>query len=313
MVNISDEQFYEMLKYTGLHTHLPPSFNKGAITIHRLIGLIIPLTMLISMVACDVPEEQKLRSEKPLVIMAASSLTDVLDDIGGRFKESHPEVTLAFNFDGSQRLRTQLLLGAKADIFISADWEQTEALENANLTLTKAKSFAYNKLNVIVHENLGATPTHSIRNLADLTNPEIKLVLANKNVPAGKYTRQMLEDAEHNGNLGAQFKIKVLNNLISNESNVRAVVQKVSLGVADVGVVYKTDVKDNVDHVKSIPVPEYINPKTAYPVVVLKDSKQYSLAQEFVSFLYSDLAQSILVKHRFDPENSVPVINQQIE
>ena len=84
------------------------------------------------MVACDVPGQQKLRSEKPLVIMAASSLTDVLADIGAKFKESHPDVTLAFNFDGSQRLRTQLLLGAQADIFISADWKQPKDLENAN-------------------------------------------------------------------------------------------------------------------------------------------------------------------------------------
>ena len=302
-----------MLKYNRLHTHLPPSFNKGAITIHRLTGLIIPLSILISMVACYVPEQQKLRSEKPLVIMAASSLTDVLADIGAKFKESHPDATLAFNFDGSQRLRTQLLLGAQADIFISADWKQPKDLENANLVLTKSKPFAYNKLSIIVHEKPGETPPHSVSTLRDLAKPEIKLVLANKNVPAGKYTRQMLEDAEDYENLGTQFKMTVLNNLISNESNVRAVVQKVSLGVADVGVVYKTDVKENVEHVKAIPIPEYLNPQTAYPVVVLEGSKQYSLAQEFVSFLYSDHAQSLLVKHRFDPENSVPVINQNIE
>ena len=311
MINISEEPFYEMLKYNRSHTHLPPSFNKGAITIHRLIGLIIPLTILIAMVACDVPEQQKLRSEKPLVIMAASSLTDVLAEIGDKFKESHPDVTLAFNFDGSQRLRTQLLLGAQADIFISADWKQPKDLENANLILTKGKPFAYNKLSIIVHEKSGTSS--SVSNLSDLAKPEIKLVLANKNVPAGKYTRQMLEDAEHHGHLGAQFKVTVLNNLISNESNVRAVVQKVSLGVADVGVVYKTDVKENVEHVKAIPIPEYLNPQTAYPVVVLEGSKQYSLAQEFVSFLYSDHAQSLLVKHRFDTENSVTVINQKIE
>ena len=302
-----------MLEYTDLHTHLTPSFNKDDITIHRLIGFIVPLTILISMVACGVREEQNLRSERPLVIMAASSLTDVLTEIGEKFKESHPDVTLAFNFDGSQRLRTQLLLGAQADIFISADWKQAKDLENANLVLTKAKPFAYNTLSIIVHEKSGTSPAHSVRNLVDLSNPKIKLVLANKNVPAGKYTRQMLEDAEHHGNFGSQFKMTVLNNLISNESSVRAVVQKVSLGVADVGVVYKTDVKENVEHVKSIPIPDYINPKTAYPVVVLQGSKQYSLAQQFVSFLYSDHAKSLLVKHQFNTGASTPVISQNIE
>ena len=313
MIKANDEQFYEMLEYTDLHTHLTPSFNKDDITIHRLIRFIILLTILISMVACGVREEQNLRSEKPLVIMAASSLTDVLTEIGEKFKGFHPDVTLAFNFDGSQRLQTQLLLGAQADIFISADWKQAKDLENANLVLTKAKPFAHNKLTIIVHEKSGASPAHSLSNLTDLSNPKIKLVLANKNVPAGKYTRQMLQDAEHHGNLGSQFKMTVLNNLISNESNVRAVVQKVSLGVADVGVVYKTDVKENVEHVKSIPIPEYINPKTAYPVVVLEGSKQYSLAQQFVSFLYSDDAQSLLVKHRFDTGTYMPVISQNIE
>ena len=114
------------------------------------------------MVACGVPGEKNLRSEKSLVIMAASSLTDVLTDIGEKFKESHPDVKLAFNFDGSQRLRTQLLLGAQADIFISADWKQAKDLENANLVLTKAKPFAYNKLSIIVHDKSGDPLAHSV-------------------------------------------------------------------------------------------------------------------------------------------------------
>lgn len=263
------------------------------------------------MIACAMTGEGDLTNKIPreqLVIMAASSLTDVLPEIGRQFNELHPNIDLSFNFDGSQRLRTQLILGASADVFISADWKQTKDLEEARLTLTKGKSFAHNKLSIITHENFRVKPDTPIRKLKDLAAPGIKLVLANNNVPAGRYTRQLLEDAENSESFGTGFKDKVMHNLISNESNVRSIVQKVSLGEADAGVVYHTDVKPNVENLKLIAIPTDINITTSYPVVILKDSTQYSLAQEFVAFLYSDHTQNTLLKYGFDPTNSAPLI-----
>ena len=249
----------------------------------------------------EIPTEQ-------LVIMAASSLTDVLPEIGKQFNKLHPNIDLSFNFDGSQRIRTQLILGARADIFISADWKQTKDLEDANLTLSAGKSFAHNKLSIITHEKSTTKPGTPIRKLEDLATPGIKLVLANNNVPAGRYARHMLERAEDSRNLGTGFKDQVLHNLISNESNVRSVLQKVSLGEADAGVVYHTDVKPNVENLKLIAIPTDINLTTSYPVVVLNDSRQYSLARQFVTFLYSDHARATLSKYGFDPTDSALLI-----
>ena len=109
----------------------------------------------------EIPTEQ-------LVIMAASSLTDVLPEIGRQFNKLHPNIDLSFNFDGSQRIRTQLILGARADIFISADWKQTKDLEDANLTLSGGKSFAHNKLSIITHEKSTTKPGTPIQKLEDL-------------------------------------------------------------------------------------------------------------------------------------------------
>ena len=247
-----------------------------------------------------------------MVVLAASSLTGVFQQLGEDFRQANPNVRLIFNFAGSQRLRTQLELGAQADVFASADWQQMIPLADQGLLLDEPSSFASNRLALISPLSSrrvggkGGVPL--VTRLEDLVNPEVKLALATAAVPAGNYSRRVLELAETDGGMAAGFAERVLANLVSEEANVRSVAQKVALGEADAGLVYLTDARSKgiSSRVAVIPIPDHLNPPASYPVAVLKDAKQPVLARQFVQFLQSDLAQDVLRQHGFGPAESPP-------
>jgi len=249
-------------------------------------------------------------ARQTLVVLAASSLTEVFQQLGEEFRQANPNVKLIFNFAGSQRLRSQLELGAQADVFASADWQQMIPLTDQGLLLDEPSSFASNRLALISplspRKAGGKDGGPVVGSLADLVDPEVKLVLATAAVPAGNYSRRVLELAETNGGMDAGFAERVLANLVSEEANVRSVAQKVALGEADAGLVYLTDARSEEisSRVAVILIPDHLNPSASYPVAVLQDAKQPALAREFVHFLHTDLAQDVLRQYGFGPAES---------
>ena len=235
------------------------------------------------------------------MVLAASSLTEVFGQIGEEFRQTYPTVRLIFNFAGSQRLRSQLELGAPGDVFASADWQQMIPLAEQGLLLDEPSSFASNRLALITPNPIETGNDPLVNRLEDLADPEVKLVLAAAAVPAGNYSRRVLELAESQGKMAAGFAEKALSNLVSEEANVRSVAQKVALGEADAGLVYLTDARTEGigSRVKIIPIPNRFNISTSYPVAVLKEAQQPGLARQFMEFLHSDLAQDILGQHGF--------------
>jgi molybdate transport system substrate-binding protein len=174
--------------------------------------------------------------DRELTVFAAASLTDAFGRIAEAFEAAHPGVTVAFNFAGSQALRTQIEEGAAADVFASANFAELETLiASGHITAEDGQFFAGNRLVVIVPQDNPA----EIESLADLARPGVKLVLTAEEVPVGRYARQALDNL--NAQLGADFAVSVLANVVSNEDNVKQVVAKVSLGEADAGIVYSTD------------------------------------------------------------------------
>jgi len=258
------------------------------------------------------PVGQSSAARQTLVVLAASSLTEVFQELGEEFRQANPNVKLVFNFAGSQRLRAQLELGAQADVFASADWQQMTPLANQGLLLDQPSSFASNRLALISPllggKGGGRQGGPLVTRLEDLVGPEVKLVLATAAVPAGNYSRRVLELAETEGGMEAGFAEKVLANLVSEEANVRSVAQKVALGEADAGLVYLTDVRSEgiSSRVAVIHIPDHLNPAASYPVAVLKDAKQPALARQFVQFLQTDLAQTVLRQHGFGPGAGMP-------
>ncbi len=230
-----------------------------------------------------------------ITVFAASSLTESFNEAGTAFSKANPNTKVTFNFAASSALATQINEGAPADVFASADATNMDAVVSQGHA-SGPVIFARNAPVLVVPAN-----DHAIETFAGLARPGVRLVLAGKAVPIGKYARQILANASTESGLGTDFSAKVLANLKSEEANVRAVLAKVQLGEADAGFVYQTDVGAAGGDVRVIAIPPPYNLVAEYPVVIISDSKKQDVAAAFISFLRSGEGQAILVKFGFAP------------
>lgn len=226
-----------------------------------------------------------------LHVFAAASLTDAFTEIGKAFEAEHPDITVEYNFAGSQVLRTQIEQGAKADVFASADRVQADVLEAKEL-LGASHVFTRNSLVVV-------TPREDarVKTLADLARPHRKIVIAGPTVPAGRYTTQVLRKMSSSGLYGDDYQTRVQANVVSQESNVRSVLAKVMLGEADAGFVYRTDAQ--AAQVKVLIIPDRLNVIAEYPIGVVAGAQSPELAAAFTAFVEGAVGQSILHKYGF--------------
>lgn len=232
---------------------------------------------------------------RTLTVYAAASLTDAFTEIGKAFEVEHSGVTVVFNFGGSQNLRTQIEQGAPADIFASANAKEIDTLVAQSMVEESTpKIFLTNQLIVILPANNPA----GITSLEDLSKPDLKLVLAAEEVPAGRYARQILDNL--NASIGADYKDKVLANVVSNEDNIKQAVAKVQLGEADASIVYVSDAVA-APGLQKIEIPADVNVIAEYPIATLVESPNSDLANEFIVYVLSPGAQATLKKWGFTP------------
>ncbi|HEY0735360.1 MAG TPA: molybdate ABC transporter substrate-binding protein [Herpetosiphonaceae bacterium] len=232
-----------------------------------------------------------------LTVFAAASLTEAFGEIGQQFEKQHG-VTVAFNFAGSQQLSQQLAQGAEADVFASANLQEMEnAITSGAVVSGTQQVFVRNRLVVIVpKDNPG-----QISQLQDLARSGLKLVFAAEQVPVGGYTQQALEKMSADPAFGADFKTNVNANVVSQEQNVKSVVTKVSLGEADAGVAYASDVTPAFDEtITTVAIPDAFNQIAAYPIAPTSNPPAgKELAQLFVEFVLSREGQVILGRYNF--------------
>lgn len=227
-----------------------------------------------------------------LTVFAAASLTDAFTELGKAFDAKTGNQT-TFQFAGSQALRTQLENGAGADVYASANNAQFDPLVKSGL-LSSGQKFVSNKLAIITPQN------SPVKTMADLAKAGVKVVIADKSVPVGDYTRRMLAAIDKSGTYGKDFSAQFLKNVVSEEPNVRQVALKVQLGEADAAVVYSTDVTPSLKpKVRVVALPYRFNQSASYPIGTLKKSANTAEAQAFVQFTLSPEGQSILRKWGF--------------
>ena len=234
---------------------------------------------------------------KTITVLAAASLTESFTEIGQRFAAKNPGLRVTFSFAGSQQLAQQLDQGAPADVFASASQKYMDAaVISKRVTAEAVKTFAKNRLVVIFPKDNPA----GLKELPDLAKAGIKIDLAEKSVPAGQYTLDFLDKASKDAAFPPAFKDAVLQNVVSYEDNVKAVVTKVTLGEVDAGIVYATDVTaEAAAKLGKLAIPDALNTVAAYPIAPISDSKHAGAAQAFTAFVLSADGQAVLAKYGF--------------
>ena len=223
-----------------------------------------------------------------ITVSAAASLTDAFKELGPKFEASKPGVSVRFNFAASGVLLQQIAQGAPVDVFASADQEtMNRGAEQKLIDAATRRDFAANSV-VLITPAANALP---IRQLADLTKPEVKRMAIGKTetVPVGRYTKQLLEAA----NLWAPLQPKLVQ-----ADSVRQVLDYVARGEVEAGFVYRTDAAIMADKVQVALAPGGHTPVT-YPVAVVSESRQKALAKEFAEYLRSPAAQEVLARFGF--------------
>jgi molybdate transport system substrate-binding protein len=213
---------------------------------------------------------------EPLTVYAASSLTEV-------FQELAPDHR--YNFAGSDELATQIREGGDADVYAAASPRYPRELAEEGL-VDEPCVFATNRLVLIVPKGRSG----EINNVADLAGNGVKLVIGAEGVPVGDYTRDVLE------NLG---RTDILEQVVSEEENVKGVVSKVALGEADAGFVYATDAITAGDKVTTIELQQSAQADVRYPVAVVESTDQQDEGEEFVELLLSRNGRDALERAGF--------------
>jgi molybdate transport system substrate-binding protein len=213
-----------------------------------------------------------------ILVFAAASLKKPFTDIGKQFESDNPGSTVEFSFAGSSDLVNQLTNGAPADVFASADTQNMDKAAAAGLLAGNPVNFASNTLTIAV---VPGNPKN-ITSFQDLVKPGLDVVVCAPPVPCGSAT-QKVEQAT-----GVRLTP------VSEEQSVTDVLNKVTTGQADAGLVYVTDAMGAGNKVTAVPFPEASGAVNTYPIAVLKESKSPDLARKFVDMVTGESGQKIL-------------------
>ena len=218
-----------------------------------------------------------------VVVFAAASLTDAFTEIGEAFEETHPDASVTFSFAASSELAAQIIEGAPADVFASADMRNMTRLADAGEAADDPAVFARNRAAIVVAEG---NPL-DIDQLADLADPDLVVVICAPAAPCGAYAEEILDRAA----------IDVVP--ASYEANPKAVVTKVRLGEADAGIAYATDVIAAGAGADGVNIPDAQNVVAEYPIAVTTEAPNPRVGQAFVDFVLGTTGRSVLVDHGF--------------
>lgn len=225
-------------------------------------------------------------AEKTITVYAAASLAAPFTALAESFEAEVQGSTVHLNFAGSADLATQIIEGAPADVFASADAATLARVEEAGGVAGAVQELATNTPALVVPS---ANPA-GIETLADLERPDVKLVLCAPQVPCGAAARKVAEAA------GVGLAP------VSEENSVTAVLGKVTTGEADAGFVYRTDAVRAGDKVRTIPVPQAAKAAVTYPIAVTAGAAgtgREELAQEFVEYVTGEPGQRVLTDAGF--------------
>lgn len=197
------------------------------------------MPMFVVLAGCSQPKGE-------LVVFAAASMTEGATAIGAEYQQAYNS-SVTVNHGGSDMLAYQISQGARADVLITADLEAMDIVSKRS----EAVVFATSELVVAASEKVDS--------FDDLSRPGIKIAMAAKEVPAGRYTRAALEKID------PKLAKAIMANVVTQEPNVRSALNKAKLGEVDAAFVYSTDVAGT--DLKAIELPAEARQQAQYYIV----------------------------------------------
>lgn len=217
-------------------------------------------------------------SADALTVYAATSLTKVMPEI-------RRDVT--YSFGGSNALQLQIERGAPADLFLSAEPGEAQALYREG-RCGRPVTFATNKLVLIVREG----DPKRIGSIYGLRKGGLNLSVGNAAVPIGDYTRRLLRRLRMSNVLTS--------NKVSQQSTVGQVVSQVAFGGADAGFVYATDARTQRNRLDTLYVPRWAQPAVRYQgCVVIRKGADTAGAQALLNEIRSSRGRGLLQRFGF--------------
>ena len=277
----------------------------------KLFAMLMAAVMVLSLTACAAPAAEPAPTEEPaapeetvpeaepveLIVFAAASMTETMNQIAELYKAKAPNVTLTYNFDSSGTLKTQIQEGAECDLFISAGQKQMNQLDiTADPEVNTDKldfvlegtrvNLLENRVTLCVPEG-NPKDIKSFDDLADkLKEGSVLMAMGNSDVPVGQYTQKILAF------YGLDEEKLAKDGVITYGTNVKEVTTQVTEASVDCGVVYCTDAFSAgltpVDYATKEMCGQVI-----YPAAVLNVSKNQEAAKEFLAYLQTDEAMKV--------------------
>ena len=282
----------------------------------KLLSLLLALALVFSLAACsskndgantdgDAQNGENTESVD-LIVFAAASMTETLNEIAEMYKEVAPNVNITYNFDSSGKLLTQISEGADCDLFISAAPQQMNAIDGSligdteknpdglDLIVTDSRvDLLENKVTLAVPEG-NPKGIESFDQLAELLKSgDVMLAIGNSDVPVGQYTQKIF----------AYYGLdeSALADSLTYGNNVKEVTTQVSEASADCGIIYATDAYSAGLTVVDSATAEMCG-QVIYPAAVLKGEKEEA-AQAFLDYLQTADAMSVFESVGFCPAN----------
>jgi molybdate transport system substrate-binding protein len=246
-----------------------------------MLGCIRLSLLIIALVALSACGRGSAQGE--LIVSAAASLTDAFREVESAFEDVNPEVDVVLNLGASSALREQILEGAPADVFASANTSNMDQVAAAGQVDGEAEIFVTNSLQIAVPAGNEA----GVSGLDDFARDELLIGLCAEDVPCGEFGREALASAG------------VTPAIDTNEPDVRALLTKIEAGELDAGIVYVTDVLSTDGAVEGVDIPGEDNVVAEYPISTLASAPNPQAATAFVEFVLSDEGQAILTGYGF--------------
>ncbi len=251
--------------------------------------LFLTLGLLVTLfTGCTSKESTKDLKETTITIAAAASLKNCIDDeLIPMFNDKYPNIKVQGTYDSSGKLQSQIEEGAEIDVFISAAKKQMNELNEKGLIEENSiVELLDNKVVLIVPKG----STKEIKSFNDILKSDKIAIGDPASVPAGQYAKELFE------NLKIWDEVSKKSSL---GTNVTEVLNWVSEGSADSGVVYSTDATSNDKVEVVLEAPEGSVSKVIYPIGIIKASKNKVESKNFTDFLQSDEAIKVFEAYGF--------------